>query len=128
MNEKTVKSWIARAENDLKIGIDEMMTENPATDAICFHMQQCVEKYLKAFLILNGKEISKTHNIGVVIEVCSEIDSKFKELFELDADKLTRYAVEFRYPAEILFPSIEETKKSVKIAKNVKEFMLNKLK
>ncbi len=48
MNEGTVRQWIRRAENDLKIGKDEMNTENPATDAVCFHMQQCAEKYLKA--------------------------------------------------------------------------------
>jgi len=57
MNEETVKKWITKAESDLKIGKDEMLTDRPATDAFCFHVQQCVEKYLKAFLIFNGKEI-----------------------------------------------------------------------
>ena len=47
MNEKTVRAWIAKAESDWKTGRDEMATENPATDTICFHMQQCAEK-LKA--------------------------------------------------------------------------------
>lgn len=60
MNEDTVKNWIIKAENDLKIGKDEMATEKPATDGVCFHMQQCVEKYLKAYLIYYGKEFRKT--------------------------------------------------------------------
>ena len=42
-----VRNWILKAESDLKIGRDEMQTEHPATDMVCFHMQQCVEKYLK---------------------------------------------------------------------------------
>ena len=45
-----VKNWILKANNDLKTGKDEMETDEPATDTICFHMQQCVEKYLKGYL------------------------------------------------------------------------------
>ncbi len=39
MNIDTVRKWIIKAENDLKIGKDEMTTDKPATDAVCFHMQ-----------------------------------------------------------------------------------------
>lgn len=49
MNEQTVKSWILKAESDLKTAKDELATPKPATDTVCFHAQQCVEKYLKAF-------------------------------------------------------------------------------
>lgn len=59
MNEERVKEWIIKAESDLKIGKDEFVTEEPATDGICFHMQQCMEKYLKAYLIFHGKEFRK---------------------------------------------------------------------
>ncbi len=44
MNEKTVELWRIKADNDLKAGKDELAAENPATDTVCFHMQQCVEK------------------------------------------------------------------------------------
>jgi len=66
MNE-LVKNWIIKAENDFKIGVDELDTENPVTDAICFHMQQCAEKYLKAYLTLHKKYFRKTHNIAELI-------------------------------------------------------------
>ncbi len=56
MNEDVVKKWMHKANNDLKIGKDEQATIEPVADMICFHMQQCVEKYLKAFLIFHGKE------------------------------------------------------------------------
>jgi HEPN domain-containing protein len=128
MNEKRVKEWILKAESDLKIGKDELLTENPATDAITFHMQQYVEKYLKAFLIFHGKEIRKTHDITELINDCSKIDSDFEKLYEKNADRLTEYAIEMRYPGDILFPTIEETDKSVRIAEIVKDFILKKLK
>lgn len=122
-----VRDWILKAENDLKIGKDEILTDNPATDAVCFHMQQVVEKYLKAFLVFNNREIRKTHDIAELIEVCKEIDSDFDYLYEIKADKLTMYAVEFRYPGSVLFPSLEETKEAVEIAEKVKMFILEKL-
>ena len=127
MNEKTVKKWIVKAENDLKIGKDEMLTDRPVTDAVCFHMQQCVEKYLKAFLIFNGKEIRKTHDIAELIEACSEIDLDFKKLYDMDADKLTDYAVEIRYGNEFYFPTIDETRDAIEIAEKTKSFVLSKL-
>jgi HEPN domain-containing protein len=47
-----VKMWMRKADNDLKTAKDELNTEEPATDTICFHAQQCAEKYLKAFLLI----------------------------------------------------------------------------
>jgi HEPN domain-containing protein len=73
MNE-IIKNWIRKAENDLKVAKDEMQAENPATDMICFHAQQCCEKYLKCFLIFKNKEIKKTHNISELILECENID------------------------------------------------------
>ena len=67
MNEDTVKKWIMKADNDLKIAKDELGVENPVTDMVCFHAQQCVEKHLKAFLIFNGREIPRTHDIACLL-------------------------------------------------------------
>jgi HEPN domain-containing protein len=128
MNRETIKKWILKAENDLKIAKDEMLTENPATDAICFHAQQCVEKYLKAYLISKDKETSKTHDILFLIKQCLLIDIEFNYLLELNADSLTSYAVEIRYPEEFYFPSLEEAKEAIEICEKVKQFVINKFK
>jgi len=128
MSKESVKNWIRKAESDLKTGKDEIITEEPATDAICFHMQQCVEKYLKAFLIFHEKEIRKTHDIAELIEQCCDIDPYFESLYSINADKLTNYAVEIRYPEEFHFPSIEEAEEAIKIAEQVRKFILEKLK
>ncbi|MBU2446153.1 MAG: HEPN domain-containing protein [Bacteroidetes bacterium] len=127
MNEDAVKRWLLKAESDFKTGNDEIATQEPATDTICFHMQQCVEKYLKAFLIFNGKEIRKTHDIAELIRACMKIDTEFQKLFDLDTDKLTEYAVEIRYSEEFYFPSLEEAEEAIEIARKVKEFVRIKL-
>jgi len=127
MNEDTARKWILKAESDLKIAKDELTMEDPATDAICFHAQQCAEKYLKAYLICNNKEIRKTHDIAELIRMCSEIDSEFNRLNREGIVALTDYAVEIRYIDDFYFPSVEEAKIAIKLAEEVKNFVLKKL-
>jgi HEPN domain-containing protein len=122
-----VLNWIRKAESDLKTAKDEIQTENPATDTICFHSQQCIEKYLKAFLTYHQKRFGKTHNIAELIELCKEIDEDFEKLYDIKAESLTPYAVEIRYPDEFYFPSLEEAKEAIKIAEEVKAFVIEKL-
>ena len=128
MNNDIVKLWIIKADNDLKAGKDELATENPATDTVCFHMQQCVEKYLKAFLVHKNHEIAKTHNLTLLLQECMEIDSEFQNLQNIDADELTMYAVDSRYPDDFYMPTPQESQKAVKIAEEVRKFVLTKIK
>ena len=128
MNENTVKKWIMKADNDLKIAKDELKMDEPVTDMVCFHAQQCIEKCLKAFLIFNGREIPKTHDIAHLIILCAELDPEFENLNRVEVVALTDYAVEVRYPEDFYFPDIEETKEAVNIAEEVKSFVLKKLK
>ena len=57
-----VREWIAKAENDLTTAVHTLRlgSECP-TDTVCFHAQQCVEKYIKAllvFLACEGLEVT----------------------------------------------------------------------
>jgi len=46
------KLWIKKAENDLITAKDSLNIKPvPPLDTICFHAQQCAEKYLKGFLL-----------------------------------------------------------------------------
>jgi HEPN domain-containing protein len=127
MNEEIVKLWCFKADNDLKTGKDELATEIPATDTVCFHMQQCVEKYLKAFLVSHGKEITKTHNIALLVQQCIDIDPTFTKLKENGVAILTVYAVDSRYPDDFYMPTQPESQKAVNIAENVKKFVWGKM-
>ncbi|HEY74875.1 MAG TPA: HEPN domain-containing protein [Thermoflexia bacterium] len=122
-----VSNWVRKAENDLKIGRGEMGTPDPATDMVCFHMQQCVEKYLKAYLTLQGREFRRTHDIAELIELCKDADPEFETLYSLQADHLTVYGVEIRYPDDFYMPSCEEAQHCVEIALAVRDFVREKL-
>jgi HEPN domain-containing protein len=121
-----VKKWLTKAANDLKVAENELKvpTENMVTDAICFHSQQAVEKYLKAYLITRDVEFGKTHNLEFLLELCIKEDPEFKKI---DVGNLSFFAVEARYPDEFYIPSLDEAQEYVVIVRQVKEFVLGKL-
>ena len=121
-----VNKWIKKAEKDLLTAERELSFEDPITDTVCFHCQQTVEKYLKAFLVYHQIYFPKTHRIMDLLELCATKDSSFKDELE-DADNLTDYAVEIRYPDVWLEPEIEDAKEAFEIAKKVKKIVLNKI-
>ena len=54
-NDKTmvvVREWVAKAENDLKSAVYLLKMKDCPVENVCFNAQQCVEKYLKALLLL----------------------------------------------------------------------------
>lgn len=126
--QEKVNQWILKANNDLKVAKNEMTTDEPITDAICFHSQQCVEKYLKAFLTYNQIHVGKTHNIIFLVEMCKKVDNDFDYLFIINTQKLNDYSVEIRYPDEFYIPTIDEAREAIEIAKKVRDFVLKKLK
>jgi len=127
MTNEVVKLWLMKAGNDLKTGKDEIATAEPTTDTICFHMQQCVEKCLKAFLIHKGKEISRTHNLSVLLQECLELDAEFEALKVANVDELTAYAVDARYPGDFYMPTLDEAQTAVKMAEKVQSFVTTKI-
>ena len=86
-----VKQWILKAEHDLNVIEHEVKVSDPTTDMICFHAQQSVEKYLKAFLIANQINYPHTHNIGTILKSCKDINPNFSQL--TNSLILTHYAM-----------------------------------
>ena len=122
-----VNKWIKKAENDILTAERELLFEDPITQTICFHCQQAAEKYLKAFLVHHQIYFPKTHRIMELLELCATVNSSFPDELQ-DADNLTDYAVEIRYPDFWLEPEIKDAKEALAIAEKVKEFVLERLK
>ncbi len=97
MNPLTVE-WVAKAEGDLTSALRERRARKaPNYDAACFLAQQCAEKYLKALLQENSIVFAKTHDLVVLYKLLLPIDPSWAAMHD-DLDKLTAYAVDFRYP------------------------------
>ena len=97
MNAEYASQWMLKAKSDLKIAEDELKTENPATDAVCFHCQQAVEKAFKAYLVAHAVEFERIHDLGRLAQRCARLDGAFDQLRDA-VEPLTVYAVAFRYP------------------------------
>jgi len=121
-----LKQWLQKAMNDIKVMHNErnMAEENLVPEAICFHAQQAVEKFLKAFLVNHKIEFGKTHNLEMLLNQCRNQDQDFSGL---SVGKLSEYAVEIRYPDEVFIPSIAEVDQSIEIAEKIKQFIFKKL-
>lgn len=123
INEET-KKWLIKGLNDFKTAekLINLPEDEIITDTLCFHCQQAVEKFLKAFLIHNNKEFERVHSLEYLIKLSSEIDKEFEILYETAAS-LNDYAITVRYPDEFYIPSIEEARKAFKLARKAKEFI-----
>lgn len=126
MISQVVKNWLIKANNDIRMSSNELALpeENIVLDGVCFHCQQAVEKFFKAYLISNEIEFPKTHNLEILQQLCMLKDPDFERL---ELNNLSDYAVDVRYGNEFYIPTILEAKESYEIASNVKKFVLTKL-
>lgn len=92
--------WIAKAEGDFATVERESRARiRRNNDAICFHAEQCVEKYLKGRLAEAGIGFPKTHDLTVLLDL-ARLPEPMWEVFRGDFAFLTECAVKFRYPGE----------------------------
>jgi HEPN domain-containing protein len=90
--------WVQKAEGDMKTAQREFIVlEEPNHDAVCFHAQQCAEKYLKARIIEEGLQVTRTHDLEVVLNQLLLFEAGLTDLMQA-VRILSAMAVEVRYP------------------------------
>lgn len=94
-----VRRWLAKAEHDLRNAEHVLtMEEDCPFDTICFHAQQCAEKYLKAWLVLKSIDPQKTHDVVILLRQAAA--AGLAGIEPGDVHQLNRYTVEARYPGD----------------------------
>lgn len=94
------KEWIDKAEGDFATATRELRArKNPNYDAVCFHVQQCSEKYLKALLQEHDLEFGKSHHLAPLLDKAVTVNP-FLETMRPALLTLNAFAVDFRYPGE----------------------------
>lgn len=116
-----VRQWVEKAEHDLANAEHTLtMKEECPYDTVCFHAQQCVEKYVKALLVFHGVDFPKTHDIGELIaRLPRRIRVRVQLTFEAQR-RLTDYATLTRYPGDYEEIPIAETRRAVRIARRTR--------
>ncbi|MDW7709791.1 MAG: HEPN domain-containing protein [Deferrisomatales bacterium] len=88
--------WLAHARSDLtlaKLGLEGAVLP----EQLCFHAQQAVEKAFKAILLHRQVDFPFTHDLSELLDTMAAAGIDVPPAFA-EADALTPYAVETRYP------------------------------
>ena len=114
-----VREWVRKAENDLRNAEHTLTLESDCPfDTVCFHAQQCAEKYLKALLVHRGSSPPKIHDLTELFPLVQQNGSI--DIDHRDTELLVPYAVEPRYPVNWEPITREDAEKAVEAAKRVR--------
>ena len=117
--------WVEKAENDYAAVQQLLQASDPLHDIICFHAQQCIEKYLKAWLQEANIPVPRTHNLEDLLALIVPTLPAWDH-WQPDFKIITAYAVESRYPG----PSrtTENTQHAMRVCDEVRRAVRTQLK
>jgi len=114
-----IGEWVEKAEADLACAVRLLEgNEEWSTETICFHAQQCVEKYIKALLVLGRLDFPKTHDIRRLVDMLPP-DMR-PDLTPAEQNTLTPYATATRYPGGFEPSTPKQANDAVRMARRVR--------
>lgn len=122
-----IRRWVIKAENDFRVAdLLSRLGRDELTDAVCFHAQQSVEKYLKARLVFADVHFRKVHDIRKLVELLP--NAARPPISASEQGLLSSYAVELRYPGEAETEvTVAEAGEAVRIARRVRAAIRRRL-
>jgi len=109
---RVAREWTGKADEDLllaDIGLKE--GRRCPTSAVCFHAQQCIEKYLKALLVWRRIDFPKTHDIGALLKMIAKPIGVSVGITK--QRRFTAYATVTRYPGDYEPITLVEARQAV---------------
>ena len=117
-----IQRWIEYAKNDLLVAKDLQLQKAYVYRAVLTHCQQCIEKYLKAFLMQSGESVIRTHDLIYLNKMCQKQDSEFS-FFDEDFAWLSAVYIESRYPDDFEDIDKKDAELAIEIASRLEEFI-----
>jgi len=119
------KDWVEKAKNDLK-RVRVLLSVKDAAGA-SFHLQQAIEKYLKAYLLSKGWKLEYIHDLSKLLNYTKEYNLDF-ENFRTLCERVTEYYIAERYPFfEEIPPSRKEIgealKQTLKLIRKIRKYL-----
>ncbi len=124
MNQLTLE-WIQKAEGDYDAIKLHRQVASPNFDLICFHAQQCIEKYLKAWLQEANIRFSKTHDLESLLDLIVPTISAW-DAWRVDFSTVSDHAVDFRYPGKSA--TAENAEHATQVCTEVRQAIRSELK
>jgi HEPN domain-containing protein len=94
---KTTREWVKKAEQDYALAQQSIRSNIPVYDGVCFHCQQCIEKYLKGLMEEIGLSIPKTHFLDTLLTSLAPYHAALRS-YRRGLLFLSVFAVDTRYP------------------------------
>ncbi len=117
-NVRLYQEWLDKGAHDIEVA-QFLFENNHYTDIIALHIQQALEKYIKAFLIKNGWSLKRTHDLITLAAEAHKLGLDLTQ-YEDVLDEINEYYIESRYPlGEPRDYSREEVNRSLKVALEV---------
>ncbi len=124
MNPLTLE-WVDKAEDDY-ITVELLLQSTISSkDVICFHAQQCIEKYLKAWLQEVNIPAPRTHKLEDLLNLIVPSNPEW-QVWNQDFSTLSNHAVDIRYPGKS--STAENLEHAVKTCKIVRDAVRKSLK
>lgn len=89
MESQIPADWFVLGDQDLQAAEILLGADGPRT-VISFHLQQCLEKYLKGYLLAQGWSLRRIHDLEVLILAAMSRDSDFSPFLGL-CQRITEY-------------------------------------
>ncbi|MCE2402939.1 HEPN domain-containing protein [Candidatus Poribacteria bacterium] len=124
MNPITLE-WVEIAEGDYDAAKQIQQGPNPIYRIICFHAQQCAEKYLKAWLQEANIPASRTHNLVELLGLILPSQPSWNS-WKADLAELSKHAVDTRYLGQL--PTAEDAEHAMQICGEVRQAVRTHLK
>jgi HEPN domain-containing protein len=112
------RAWLLRAKGNLNLAEKGGRLKGFLFEDLCFNAHQAAEKALKAVCLVQGMDIPKTHSLVHLMDILEAGGIDIPKNVR-DADILTQYAVQARYPSIMEEISRSEYRAALKLAAQV---------
>jgi HEPN domain-containing protein len=86
------KAWLTKANHDL-ITAKKLIDSDGPFDTACFHLQQTIEKALKACLVFHEQRVPKIHDLEELQQQCRRLGIS-PELYSLSKTPFWKVSAE----------------------------------
>jgi HEPN domain-containing protein len=110
-----IQAWLLKAAHDLETAKVVASQLPDYDDTIAFHCQQSIEKSLKGYLVFLDIEFKPVHDLGYLLNLIGTKDDSLDQYFDR-VDRVSRFAVQIRYPDQIIKLSREQLLETLELA------------
>jgi HEPN domain-containing protein len=93
------RDWLERSCEDIACA-RLLKEEDKCHNSAAFHCQQCIEKALKAYILLKSDQLVDGHNLTWLCRQAMRYDKRFDDWLDESAS-LNKCYIETRYPADL---------------------------